>query len=98
MTENKTKLAINFEEYNDQLFYLSVKYPTSYAVLLFLANNMDDNNIAKSTKQEIIDYLEKSRQTINKAINVLEKIGFIEKFTDSVSEFYILNKDVFQKS
>ena len=99
MTEKQDlNLAINFDDYSGELFNLSLNYPPiATAVLFFLANDMDENNISKATQKDMMDYFKKSRQTISGALMNLEELGFIEKSKYSTFNVYHINKNIFRK-
>ena len=79
MTEKQNlNLAINFDDYSEQLFYLSFKHPKAHTVLWFLINDMNENNISKATQKEMIDHFKKSRQTISNALRDLEDLDLLK--------------------
>lgn len=98
MTEKQNlNLAINFNDYSEKLFYLSFKYPKAHAVLWFLINDMDENNISKATQKEMIDHFKRSRQTISNALRDLEELNFIEKSKYGTFNVYHINENIFRK-
>lgn len=94
--EYKT-LAINTDDYATELMSLSLHHRTANGILFFLINDMDQNNISKISQKEIMEYFGKSRQTISKAINELENLGFIEILKYGTSNIYKINDQVFKK-
>lgn len=99
MTEKQNlNLAINFDDYSGELFNLSLNYPPiATAILFFLANDMGEDNISKATQKDMMDYFNRSRQTISDALRNLEELDFIEKSKYGTFNVYHINENIFKK-
>lgn len=82
----------------EHLLYLSMKHPNANTILFFLATQMDKTNACMVSYKVLTELLGKSRQTVSTAINVLEKMGFIQIFKSGTSNVYTINHDVIWKA
>lgn len=73
---------------------LSQKHPTSIHVLMFFFENMDDYNTIMVSQQTIADAIGKSRQTVSKAIRILEEENVIGIGKVSQANVYLINPKI----
>lgn len=73
---------------------LTDKSPSAISVLMFFFENMDDYNTIMVSQQVIAEALDKSRQTIAKAIKVLEEESIIGIGKVGQANVYLVNPQI----
>ena len=69
-----------------KIIWLILKYPKAHAILLYLNDQMDKNNIVKCTHLTLQNVLNISEATVRKNMQALEVNGFIKALDRNVYE------------
>ena len=63
-------------------------------ILMFFMEHMDTRNAIACSYELLMDYFECSRSTVYRALNVLEKNGFVGVLKSGTSNVYIVNHEL----
>lgn len=76
------------------LQWLIKENPLASAILMFFLENMNNRNGVVCSQQLLVEEFKKSRQTIYKAIKVLEKHNFVNIGKIGTANAYIINPEI----
>lgn len=68
--------------------------PFASEVLFFIMEHMDQKNALAVSTQVLMDYFDKSRSTISRAIKVLKENGYIGVLKLGTANVYVVNHEV----
>jgi len=77
-----------------EIRWLMANYPFASILLIFLLEHMDGKNCLACGYDLLVDYFGKTRNTIYKAIKVLEENGFLAILKMGTSNVYIINAEI----
>jgi DNA-binding transcriptional ArsR family regulator len=73
---------------------LAGKNATAFQIFMFICEHMDGYNALMASYQVFMDYTDKSKDTIRKAIKYLYDNGFVDILKSGTSNVYIINQDI----
>lgn len=77
MKVNQENLNIN-KQFSKKMLVVLKKFPFAYCLFFYLSNNMDSDNSFICSKKDIEVELKHDEEHIDKAIELLSKLNFIE--------------------
>ena len=73
---------------------LAGKNPTAFQIFMFICEHMDGYNALMASYQVFMDYTDKSKDTIRKAIKYLYDNGFVDILKSGTSNVYVINQAI----
>ncbi|WP_256972482.1 MULTISPECIES: helix-turn-helix domain-containing protein [Priestia] len=83
-----------YREHMPEVRWLMANHSFASALLFFILEHMDKRNALACSYEVFIDYFEKSRTTIYRAVKLLQENGFIDVLKMGSSNVYIVNSDL----
>ena len=92
--QEKMVISYNFTEIICRQYQTCRQNATAFQIFMFICEHMDGYNALMASYQVFMDYTDKSKDTIRKAIKYLYDNGFVDILKSGTSNVYIINQDI----